>query len=275
LFALPNKVAGRVRILAVASFLLVAVVSAQDSAEPKPGVSLTVPAGAPLRLYLTKRVSKRANAPVEAKLLTPVYAFDREVIPAGAVVLGRISRVTPVSKWERARAILGGDFMPLHIAEVQFTSVLAADGHAIELHTVESPGLNSLVPLKPPKQRTQSPAADTSGIVGTAKQKVQDTIDAQIARAKSIPDVVRGPGKKEWLYDYAMSRLPYHPQYWRSRTRFDAELESPLTFGLEMVMPDAIALLGSQPFGQHRARETAYAVGFDELDERRAGGSRA
>lgn len=59
--------------------------------------------------------------------------------------------------------------------------------------------------------------------------------------------MVRGPGKKEWLYDYAMSRLPYHPQYVRSRTRFDAVLEAPLAFGSEMVAPDSLALLGTQP----------------------------
>ena len=58
---------------------------------------------------------------------------------------------------------------------------------------------------------------------------------------------MRGPGKKEWLYDYAMSRLPYHPQSVRNRTRFDAELQSPLDFGSEKVTQDSLALLGSQP----------------------------
>ena len=38
-------------------------------------IPLRVPAGAPLRLYLTKRVSKRLQAPVEGKILEPVFAF--------------------------------------------------------------------------------------------------------------------------------------------------------------------------------------------------------
>ena len=38
-------------------------------------VPLTVPAGAPLRLFLTKRVSKKKGAPVEAKLMESVFAF--------------------------------------------------------------------------------------------------------------------------------------------------------------------------------------------------------
>jgi len=210
-------------------------------------IPLTVPAGVPLRLYLTKRVPKRLNAPVEAKLLTPVYAFDHEVIPAGTRVLGHVSHVQPVSRWERTRAILGGDFTPLHVAQIEFTSLVLADGRSIELHTVESPGLNSLVPFKPPKQPRQNAHSNNGGIVAAGKQKARDAVDAQIARIRSIPDIVRAPGKKAWLYDYAMSRLPYHPQSVRNRTRFDAELQSPLTFGSEQVTQDSLAQVGSQP----------------------------
>src|SRR6202043_112390 len=112
--------------------------------------------GATLRLYLTKRVSKRSGAPVEAKLLTPLYAFDHEVIPAGTEAFGHVSRVVPVSKWQRTRAVLGGDFSPLHVAQIEFTSLLPADGQPMELHTIEPMGLSSLVPLKPPKQPSQN-----------------------------------------------------------------------------------------------------------------------
>jgi hypothetical protein len=72
------------------------------------------------------RVSKRSGAPVEAKLLTPLYAFDHAVLPPGTQVLGHVSRVQAVSKWQRARAILGGDFTPLHRAENNNTGILAA-----------------------------------------------------------------------------------------------------------------------------------------------------
>ena len=67
-------------------------------------ISLNVDAGVPLRVYLTKRLSKRLNEPVHAKLLDPVFAFDREVIPAGTEVLGRVSRLDPTSKMSRATA---------------------------------------------------------------------------------------------------------------------------------------------------------------------------
>src|SRR5579863_2573991 len=150
--------------------------AATDSAnDHSRSISLTVPAGVPLRLYLTKRIPKRFNAPVEAKLLTPLYAFDHEVIPAGTQVLGHVSRVESVSRWERARAILGGDFTPLHLVQIEFTSVRLADGSSMELHTIESPGLNSLVPFKPPKQPSQNAQSNNNGgVLSAGKQQARD-----------------------------------------------------------------------------------------------------
>jgi hypothetical protein len=197
-------------------------------------------------LYLTKRIPKRTDAPVEAKLLAPVYAFDREVIPVGAQVLGHVCNVRPVSKWVRARAILGGDFTPLRTAKVQFTGVVLPDGRQMQLHTLESQALNSLVPLKPPKQR-QPPAKQPSGVLAQAGQAAKDQVNAQIDRVRGIPDLVRGPDKKERISDLLMSKLPYHPQFVRNRTRFDAELSEPLDFGSETVAQGSLALLGSQP----------------------------
>src|ERR1700730_6896268 len=92
--------------LSVVLFFYPAAFAADD---PNSNIALTVPSGAPVRVYLTKRISKRAGAPVEAKLVEPLYAFDREVVGAGATVLGRVSRVQPVSKWRRASAMMNGD----------------------------------------------------------------------------------------------------------------------------------------------------------------------
>ena len=209
-------------------------------------IPLVIPAGVPLRLYLTKRVSKRMDAPVEAKLAVPLYAFDHEVIPSGTRAVGHVSRLESVPKWQRVRAILGGDFTPLHVAEVEFTSLVLPDGREMQLHTIPSAGLNSLLPLRPPKQRNPD-TQSAGGLVGTTKQQIKDQANVQIDRVKSIPDLVRGTDKKEWLSDYLMSRLPYHPQYVRSRTRFDAELAAPLNFGSEDVTPGSMAFLGSQP----------------------------
>ena len=231
------------------------VASAVAQAPPDEGASkvlLNVPAGAPLRLYLTNRVSKRAGAPVQAKIMEPVFAFDREVIPAGTVALGRVSRTQAVGKWERVRAILNGDFTPLRRAEVEFTTLKLPNGRELATHTLESMGLNSIYiepsTKKKKKDHNAQPQNQNGGILGTAKQAAKDRIKGAInARSRGFADIVRGPNKKEKFVDFLWSKAPYHPQYWRRGTRFDAPLRDPLELGFAPVKEDDIRALGTQP----------------------------
>ena len=130
--------------------------TASDDAGPN--VALSVPAGAPVRLYLTKRFSSRVGTQVEGKILEPVFAFDREVVPAGSAVTGMVSRTQPVSKWLRLRSILNGDFTPLHTAWVKFDSLTLPAGNQFPLHTVEMMGLNSIY-VEPSKKKQKAPLA--------------------------------------------------------------------------------------------------------------------
>jgi hypothetical protein len=234
----------------VGVFLFSASATAQTAADKETlKVSLSVPSGVPLRLYLTRRVSKRAGAPVEAKVLEPVFAFDREVVPAGTVAQGTVSRTQPVGKWQRMRAIVNGDFTPLRRAEVEFTTLILPDGSKLSTQTVETVGLNSIYtePSKKKNQRAQ-PQNQNGGILGTAKQTAKDRLNGEInSRSRGIADIVRGPNKKEKLVDFLWSKLPYHPQYLRRGTRFDAPLRDPLQFGFEAVKRGDLAELGSQP----------------------------
>lgn len=232
--------------------LFVSGLAAQTPAGPPPDIALTVPAGTPLRVYLLKRIHKRQGTVINAKLLEPVYAFDREVLPSGAVLTGELARTAPAPRWDRTQAILGGDFTPLHDAYFQFHSVQMPDGRALPLSTLESAALNSIYIEQRPKKskkppKTPSPNADT-GILGTGKQAAREQINGQIdARTLGIASVVRGPDKKERFYDLLMSKLPYHPQYLRKGTRIDAELAADLAFGRANVAAGSLALLGTQP----------------------------
>src|SRR3981081_4402744 len=134
--------------------------------EPSRNVPLTVPAGTPLRLYLTKRIPRRLNAPVQAKMLVPLYAFDREVIPAGTEVFGTVTGLQAAPTGERTKAMMSGDFTPLHLAEVRFTSMRLPDGRQIPIDTVESAELNSLFPSKPSKPHKQSGKSQNDGTPG-------------------------------------------------------------------------------------------------------------
>lgn len=224
-----------------------AFLPAQDQTIP-----LSVPSGAPLRLYLTKKVPKRLGAPVEGRILESVFAFDREVVPAGSAVTGKVSRVQSVSKWQRFRAILNGDFTPLRSAQVEFDSLTLPDGNKLPLHTVETVGLNSIY-REPSKQKNQKPPKapprnPNGGILGTAKRTARDQINGAInTRSRGIADIVRGPNKREKLVDFLWAKSPYHPQYVRRGTRFDAPLQDALQFGSASVKLGDLAGLGSQP----------------------------
>jgi hypothetical protein len=226
----------------VLALVVAADPGASQTTDNIPASPLVVAAGTPLRVYLTKRLSKRLGEPVEAKLLDPLYAFDREVAPAGSQVLGTVVRIEPATKMQRASAMVGGDFTSLHQAEVEFTTLVLPDGRRIPLRTVETEGLNSIADFNPNKK--SAAANQNPGILSKAKAQVQDKIDS--AR-KSVSDVVRAPDKKERLEDFLWSKLPYHPQRVRRGTRFDAELMDPLQFGSASRNPDDLRLLGSQP----------------------------
>jgi len=217
-----------------------------------PIVTLNVPSGAPLRLYITKRISKRLGTPVEGKILEPVFAFDKQVVPAGSVVTGKVSQFEPIRKWLRFQAILNGNFTPLHSALVAFDSLTLPDGSKRELHTLPAMEMNSIYtePSKKPKknQKAPKPQDQNGGILGTAKQTARDQINGQInARTRGVADIVRGPNKKEKLVDFMWAKLPYHPQYVRRGTRFDAPLRDALEFGTEPVKVADLAELGAQP----------------------------
>ena len=246
-----------VRVIAAIS-LSNAVWSADDTTQAAATlqVPLTVAAGVPLRLYTVKRLRMRMGEPVEAKLIDPVYAFDRIVMPGGAKLQGRVVKLDPVARMIRLQAILNGDFSPLHFARVEFTSITLPDGHSLAIHTVDSQGLPTLYsPPRPSKKKPNSQAAN-GGVLGTAKQQAQQQVQQQLsARSHGLIDFVEGPNKGERLEDFLIAKLPYHPQWYRRNTRFDAVLKEPLDFGSVPVTTNAlqsVAMPVGESWGQVR-----------------------
>src|SRR5689334_14143544 len=109
------------RILLAALLLTCGTAAAQTD----PTVPLTVPSGRALRVVLTDDTTvHRVGQVVTAELVEPVYAYDRIVLPVGALVQGRITKSTQPSKLSRFRAMSGGDFSPHRSVEIQFESVM-------------------------------------------------------------------------------------------------------------------------------------------------------
>src|SRR5215471_6384754 len=76
-------------------------------------VPLIVDQGVSLQVRLTEKLHFKENETVRATVVDPVYAFDREVIPAGTQVEGTIRGFEKAGKWKRISSMLGGDFTPV------------------------------------------------------------------------------------------------------------------------------------------------------------------
>lgn len=208
---------------------------------------LRVEAGTPLRLYITHRAWYRRNETIEARFAEPVWAFDRIVIPAGTEVHGQVTRLDPVPGMVRARAIVGGDFTPLKQAEVSFTSLSLADGRTLPLDTQSSQGLSIVyVPpsAKKSKRKQNTKPVNPSRVRQFLKQQAQSQINS---RSRGFFDLIRGPNKREWVENFLLEKVPYHPQWYRAGTRFDAVLNQPLDFGDIVIRSEDLQALGTYP----------------------------
>jgi hypothetical protein len=239
---------------------------AQDTLQSAQTVTIPLAAesGIALRVYATSRVPMRMGQPVTAKLIDSVFSFDRVVIPAGVELRGKVVKLDPVPKLMRMHALIGGDFTPLHFARVEFNSLTLPDGRVLPLHTESSEGLTAIYqepkpPKKPPKQPPQPGPPKDPTLLDQARQQakiqINQQIDAQLnQRTFGVGSLIRGPNKMERLVDLAMSRMPYHPQWYRRGTRFDSVLAERVDLGAAEVPATALSGLGGQPSVSQTAR---------------------
>lgn len=178
-------------------------------------VPLTVDSGAPLKVVLTDKVSSKLNEPVHGKLVDPVYAFDREVIPAGTEILGKVTGLKGAGKLKRFSAMIGGDFTPLHDAEITFDTLVFADGKRLPIQTAVVSRGNLLFRLK-------------NGQTHTYTTSVQQ------------------PGK-EMIHGILWNLSPYHPQFVPTGATYKATLTEPLDFGSIVVGSRVLNGIGSEP----------------------------
>src|SRR5262249_29196357 len=89
----------------------------------------------PLQVMLTKKLRYKIGETVRGKIVEPVYAFDREVIPSGTEVLGRITGFKKGGTWKRMSNLLGGDFTPVREPLITFDTLVLDDGAPIPILT--------------------------------------------------------------------------------------------------------------------------------------------
>jgi len=207
---------------------------------PGQTITLTVARNTPLQIALDREVRvKRVGQPLHGRLVQPVYAFDRLVVPAGAEVDGRIAEIEGISKKKRTLGILNADFTPARKIEVEFDQLVLADGRKIPFKAVVTPGSGQVMQLVSTKDDKKHTAKDT------ASEKIDQAKQEARRQWHDAMKQIKEPGKVHRLERYAISQLPARPQYLDAGTLYFAELQEPLDFGSEPLTPQMVASIGS------------------------------
>ena len=90
----------------------------------------TVPARTPLTIRVERNTPMRAGEPVSGRLLYPIYADNKLLLPKDTAIRGEVVALRS-DHGRRVRAILGGDFTPFHTPVVHFTGIELADGRML------------------------------------------------------------------------------------------------------------------------------------------------
>jgi hypothetical protein len=210
--------------------------------KPTAKIDLRVPEGTTLRIALDQRtrISHPGDA-VHGKVVETVYAFDQPVIPAGSVATGHVIKIDSVTAVRRTMSYANGDFSPFRKYGVSFDTVTLPDGRQLSVSTTVSAGTAQVVHLSTAaeKQKTAAQrAADAGkGKINEAKEQIHESWDE-----------VTAPGKMDRLKRYIVSQSPYRHQYIEPGTRFNADLDTPITFGeIQRTSDDLTALASALP----------------------------
>jgi hypothetical protein len=219
----------------------------ESAAKPTAKIDLRVPQGTTLRIALDQRtrISHPGDA-VHGRVVETVYAFDQPVIPAGSVATGHVIKVDSVPGVRRTMAYANGDFSPFRKYEVTFDTVTLPDGRQLSVATTVSSGTAELVHLVSASAQKEKNASQRATDKG--KQEVKGKIhEAQDELHKSWEEV-SAPGKLHRLKSYLLAQSPYRHQYIEPGTRFNADLDSALSFGeVQRTSDDFTALASALP----------------------------
>ena len=205
-------------------------------------VPLLVPKDTPLQIVLDKDVRiQKAGQPIQGRLVEPVYAFDKLVIPTGTKVAGQIKEIEKISRGQRAISALDADFTPPRKFRIEFKEITLSDGTHIPIDTSVTPGSGQVIQL------VSAPENNKTGIADAASQKTAEAKQRARQAWDNAMKQVKEPGKIHRAERYGIALLPVHPQYIDAGSVYFAELEQPLDFGSEPLTPELASSLNAAP----------------------------
>ncbi len=216
------------------------------AARPAASIPLTIPTGTPLKVALDQEVRvQKIGQPIHGKVIEPVYAFDKLVVPAGTEVNGKIAQIEPVTKKRRTISALNADFSPYQEVHIEFDELVLADGRHLPLQTSVARGSSGVLQFVPAGAEKKEGVKDAGKKL--ASRKVTEARQEVKRDWETVKKQLHEPAKMRRLERYGIAQLPYHPQYMDAGTSFNADLRQPLEFGTEPLRPDTLSAIGTQP----------------------------
>src|SRR6266576_1309481 len=200
-------------------------------------VPLTVPQGASLQVALDREVRiRKVGQPIHGRVVEPIYALDRLVVPVGSEVNGEVTKIEGISAGKRTLSVLNADFTPLRSVEIGFEELVLPDGRHLPLHTSVTPDSGQVVQFV-----TAPETKDKKSIKDKATEKTKEAKEQARQQWDAAMEQLKTPGRVHRLERYAEAQLPVHEQYIPAGTVYFAELDDPLDFGSEEMTPQAAA----------------------------------
>jgi hypothetical protein len=216
---------------------------AAPAPSPSESIALTVPKGMPIQVVIDGDIRiKKVGQPVHGRVVEPIYAFDKLVVPVGSAVEGRIVEIEDVSRGKRTLAALDADFTPPHKIRIEFNELVLADGKHIPVQTIVTLGSGQVV-----KFVTAADDGARKGIKDTAAEKAKEAKEQAKQEWDNAVKQVKQPGRAHRIEKFLVAQLPAHPQYIDAGSVYFAELQEPLNFGSEPLTPQLAASLTSPP----------------------------
>ena len=238
------------------SMALVVVLALAGSVEAL-DLELKVKPGTPLQIQIDSKTPIRKGQRVRGTLVHAVHVFDREVLPAGTIVLGGINQVNPAPKLERAQSYLSGRVRTGKVALIAFDEILLSGGRRLPLSTSVTLGYPAVMRV------TSLPKPGKHGVVQTANGRIGGAVASheivRMVRAVERPAgqtrlaMVTGAARKvagetaKGLKHEVLSYWPFGQQYVSRGTSFTAVLQQTLDLGSAPIDAATLESLGSTP----------------------------
>ena len=220
--------------------------SSRAATTPAPSIPLTIPAGTPLKVALDQELRVRqVGQAVHGKVIEPVFAFDKLVVPVGSEVNGKIDHIDAISKKKRTLAALNADFSPYREVHIDFNELVLADGRHLPIQTSVGRGSGGVLQFVPAGTEQRDTVKDAGK--NMASRKVREARQEVKRDWDNVKKQLHEPAKMHRLERYGVEQLPYHPQYMDAGASFNADLRQPLEFGNEPLTAETLAAVGTAP----------------------------